>query len=68
MPTMGVSTHRHLVKFGITSISILSAGYAGSSDDFTVTRDERGDSSPVLRMLIRICSSTGVLEYFRSVE
>ena len=39
MPTMDVSTLQHMVKFGTPSIDILSAGYAGNSGDFTVTRD-----------------------------
>jgi hypothetical protein len=65
---MGVSTLQHLVKFGTTSIGILSVGYAGSTKDLSDTRDERGDTSLVLRVLIGICSSTGVLEYFRAVE
>ncbi len=67
MPTMGVSTPQHLVKFGITSMGILSAGYAGSLNDSSNTKDGRVDSSPVLRVLIRICSSTGVSESFREV-
>jgi len=68
MPTMGVSTLQHLGKFGITSIGILSAGYAGNSGIFTVTRDGREDSSNVMRIPIGTCSSTRVLEYFHAVK
>ena len=68
MPTMDVSTPPHFVDFGGTSIGILSVGYAGNSNDFRGIRYGRVNSSTVLRVLIRTCSSTGVLEYFRTVE
>jgi len=68
MPTMGVSTPQHLVVFGITSIGILSAGYVGSSNDSSDTRDGREDFSTVLRMPIGTCSFIGALEHFHLVE
>ena len=64
---MGVSIPRHLERFGITSIGILFAGYAGSTKGLSDIRDGRGDTSLAMRGLIRICSYTGDLEYFHGV-